>query len=564
MRIQFELTVLEARHRWSFVVNGLGLLAVGGMSGCGLTNGSVGPSGELGATDVPSEIETAVEETIEALSNRAGTPTGAPATAISPPTLDGSDTLDATQTLEDPPSTIPPTPQLTQTPLALAQQPTTGPELEEIIVVSTPVPDIGVEFVAFDLYCINRQGADGTLLESTNVYGWYCRQAGPPSQLESIDMYDLCLFSFGGGEPRFADFADPYSWTCNIDYSALEIGTFGGAESKAFGIDPFGNVVGTAQASDGTGRAFIYFTVPCSGPLCLTGMVQLYELNQDLGGATSHAFALNANRWVVGQVWVENDPFPAAFIWDLNANEIGHYFLGTGNYSLFSDITGDVAVGYTIRDGSARSFRVDLSGAGYYGDLGSFGGARGTVANATNGKEVVGQSRDSSGNRRAFWWQPLAVYPQAEMLELGELPGDSESEAFDISASHSPGRSMEVVGYSKSPTGTQRAVLWRAFHSGINFSVTKLALNSLGGTRSQANAVNSSIQIVGWSYASDGEKHAAIWSEDGSVTDLNVLISPSAGWDLLIEATDINDAGQIAGVGLFQGQMRGFLLTPNQ
>jgi hypothetical protein len=39
------------------------------------------------------------------------------------------------------------------------------------------------------------------------------------------------------------------------------------------------------------------------------------------------------------------------------------------------------------------------------------------------------------------------------------------------------------------------------------------------------------------------------------------LISSGDGW-VLTNASDVNDRGQIVGQGLYQGQLRGFLLTP--
>jgi len=39
------------------------------------------------------------------------------------------------------------------------------------------------------------------------------------------------------------------------------------------------------------------------------------------------------------------------------------------------------------------------------------------------------------------------------------------------------------------------------------------------------------------------------------------LIPAGARW-LLTEARDINDSGQIVGTGIFDGQVRAFLLTP--
>ena len=47
------------------------------------------------------------------------------------------------------------------------------------------------------------------------------------------------------------------------------------------------------------------------------------------------------------------------------------------------------------------------------------------------------------------------------------------------------------------------------------------------------------------------------------MVDLNSLIDPTAGWDLL-SANDINDAGEIVGVGVSpSGDEHGFLLVPN-
>jgi len=44
--------------------------------------------------------------------------------------------------------------------------------------------------------------------------------------------------------------------------------------------------------------------------------------------------------------------------------------------------------------------------------------------------------------------------------------------------------------------------------------------------------------------------------------DLNTLIPANSGW-VLIAASHINDAGQIVGVGLLNGNLHGFLLTPS-
>jgi probable HAF family extracellular repeat protein len=84
-------------------------------------------------------------------------------------------------------------------------------------------------------------------------------------------------------------------------------------------------------------------------------------------------------------------------------------------------------------------------------------------------------------------------------------------------------------------------------------------LGSLGGLNSFARAINSSGQIVGKSGDAGGLTHAFLYI--GSMVNLNQLMPAGSGWEL-IEATDINDAGQIVGYGRFNGRIRAFLLTP--
>lgn len=45
------------------------------------------------------------------------------------------------------------------------------------------------------------------------------------------------------------------------------------------------------------------------------------------------------------------------------------------------------------------------------------------------------------------------------------------------------------------------------------------------------------------------------------MSDLNSFLPANSGWELFI-ANGINERGQIIGTGRFNGQNRGFLLTP--
>ena len=65
---------------------------------------------------------------------------------------------------------------------------------------------------------------------------------------------------------------------------------------------------------------------------------------------------------------------------------------------------------------------------------------------------------------------------------------------------------------------------------------------------------------MGQSQLASGDEHAFLYN--GSMTDLNALISPSLGWTLTY-AYAVNAAGQIAGVGTnASGQTDALLLTP--
>lgn len=75
-----------------------------------------------------------------------------------------------------------------------------------------------------------------------------------------------------------------------------------------------------------------------------------------------------------------------------------------------------------------------------------------------------------------------------------------------------------------------------------------------------ANSINDSSQIVGYSYLPDEQQRAVIW-DNGILVDLNTQLPIDAGWTLS-SAARINNAGQIIGTGLLNGQEQGYLLTP--
>jgi probable HAF family extracellular repeat protein len=131
------------------------------------------------------------------------------------------------------------------------------------------------------------------------------------------------------------------------------------------------------------------------------------------------------------------------------------------------------------------------------------------------------------------------------MMDLGGL-GGLFTYTTDIN------NTTEVVGYSYLPNGRTHPFLYS--------EGTMMDLGTLnGGPFSEAWGINASGQIVGNSTTANSQ-HAILYS-GGIMYDLNTLIPADSGWGL-VNATAINDAGQITGWGGYNGKQAAFLLTP--
>lgn len=99
---------------------------------------------------------------------------------------------------------------------------------------------------------------------------------------------------------------------------------------------------------------------------------------------------------------------------------------------------------------------------------------------------------------------------------------------------------------------------WLAFRYESGRMVTMPGLPSADA--SIPESINEHGQVVGMTRFSDLTEVATLYQEDVAY-DLNALIQPGSGWQLL-GASDINNRGEIVGVGLYQGEAHAFLLTP--
>lgn len=176
-----------------------------------------------------------------------------------------------------------------------------------------------------------------------------------------------------------------------------------------------------------------------------------------------------------------------------------------------------------------------------------FGGTA-AVANAINDNgQAVGISGCITANLYAVLWN------HGTPINLGSLGGVAGNFAFDIN------NKGQVVGQSDLPGDMLlHAFLWQ---DGV---MTDLGSLSEALPASEAIGINNRGQVVGFSLNAAGDDPSAVavlW-EDGTITDLNTVV-PADSPLFLMEATAINDRGEIAGFGrLADGEHRGFILTP--
>ncbi len=191
-------------------------------------------------------------------------------------------------------------------------------------------------------------------------------------------------------------------------------------------------------------------------------------------------------------------------------------------------------------------------------DLGSLGGteSKGSAINARG--QVAGSSlKTGDAAYHAFLWKPSTPNgTSGTMHDLGTLGG---TESFGGSINDSG----QVAGFSN-PTGdaAYHAYLWTPTTPG-GTSGTMQDLATLGGRNSYSYNVGAGGQVVGASEVemNSANTHAFLYTSGSGMVDLNTLIDPLSGWELL-DAADINEAGQITGQGLINGEYHAYLLTP--
>lgn len=280
----------------------------------------------------------------------------------------------------------------------------------------------------------------------------------------------------------------PFIWTVDKKMEALE--TLGGENGAAVSINDDGEIAGYSNTADGATHAFLK---------TLEGT--LADLDVLPGDKTSHGTFVR--EVLVG--WSSSDAGEIhAFTWTVDSSIIPLASPTPGEQTQAFGVnkTGTAVGAAKDSSGVWRAVTWRPDGTVSMQDTGSVGGA-GSVAYAINDAGlVVGEATDELKQVRAFCW-----VPPYGVQQLG-LPRD-----MDMTASRATciNNSNKIAGYVQGKT--RKAVVWDLGPDlSDNIKVTLTVLPLLPGTvESEATAISDDGSVVGFCTTRDGQKRAVVW-----------------------------------------------------
>ena len=236
---------------------------------------------------------------------------------------------------------------------------------------------------------------------------------------------------------------------------------------------------------------------------------------------TSKAFSINNEGLIVGTSTWDNSDLLRGFIWE--GGQLIALETNSGNESQAFGINerGQIA-GY--EGASAVLWNGEII-------LRRLVGSAGRAYDVNENQQSVGSIDD--GTVKAVFWDvtgnPVILHPDESTF----------SEAYGINSSTwVVGTYLPNSAGKQADSNTQKNLRKAASQHLLNAADKETTLHSAGNTALRA----------------------FLWQGD-QLVNLNDLIDPASGW-VLLEARSINNAAQITGIGLFNGEQKAFLLSP--
>ncbi len=180
----------------------------------------------------------------------------------------------------------------------------------------------------------------------------------------------------------------------SVDGDPVDLGTLGGANASAAGINDEGDIVGVANNALGQSRAFLY----SDGVMTDIGT---------LGGTSANANAINNRGEIAGRSLLANGAIRAFLYSDGVMTDLGT--LG-GAASVAFDIndSGEVVGFSRVSSGQAHAF---LYKDGVMTDLGTLGGVDSRAISINNRGDIIGHYTLADGSVHAFLYQDGEMIP---------------------------------------------------------------------------------------------------------------------------------------------------------
>ena len=255
----------------------------------------------------------------------------------------------------------------------------------------------------------------------------------------------------------------------------MDLGTLGGARSRAYDVSNFGVAAGWASGSDGKMKPAYWDS---------SGVQEL----PTLGGPTGAAWAINDLGAVVGNAYTSPSVYHAA-LWGPD----GVVDLGTlgGDYSIAYDINvSGQAVG-GADDSLGRERAVRWTDDGSIETINGLPGGTWSTARGINDRGDIILWGDTTGStgRAALW-------SGGQVLDLGTF-GGTQSWAYGLN------NAGFVVGWGELAAGN--------YHAFVFDGSELIDLGTVGGMFSSAYGINDFGTVVGSAQGSDGLWYAVQW-----------------------------------------------------